>query len=190
MKKKVANFFPEIQIPHKKTGNLGFITDCIIEDVHECTAADQNIQNDAVILHRQNSVSDIRSNQTQISGCQFLRGILKKIIAVSGQYIYHLKKIMFMIKQWKISGMFYQAYIISRWNKHIFSGIFIYLFRMDCPFHIFFKFAMTGMTFLEFCNILRSFFHKIIFPVNLLIIFPCVQFPDQIFILCFFSFHI
>ena len=68
MKKKVANFFPGIQIPHKKTGNLGFITDCIIEDVHECTAADQNIQNDAVILHRQNSVSDIRSNQTQISG--------------------------------------------------------------------------------------------------------------------------
>ena len=90
MKKKVANFFPGIQIPHKKTGNLGFITDCIIEDVHECTAADQNIQNDAVILHRQNSVSDIRSNQTQISGCQFLRGILKKIIAVSGPDLYTL----------------------------------------------------------------------------------------------------
>ena len=132
-------------------------------------------------------MSDTWCNQAQISCCQFFGRILKGIGAAPGQYIYHLKKIMFMIKQWKISGMFHQTYIIPRWNKHIFSGMFIYLFRMDCPFHIFFRF---GMTFLEFCNILRSFFHKIIFPVNLLIIFPCVQFPDQIFILCFFSFHI
>ena len=37
--------------------------------------SDQDIQNDAVILHCQNSMSDIRCKQAQVSCCQFLCGI-------------------------------------------------------------------------------------------------------------------